>query len=103
MNVVETSGKIVHLCDRIPTFVPQFPLILIGNSETASAQRFYADWCIWAKNDRDRMGVMPRAWRVHGFDSKIASPSRQLEYAFVGHSLSHVFQFRGQRDHVTGM
>jgi len=103
MNVVQMGGDVLRLRNGIPAFVSEFPLILIGDSETTAAQGFQTDWGIWAEDDGDRMDVVPWPWRVHGVRGEMSLPSGELEDAVVGHSLSHVFQLRGQRHHVTSL
>lgn len=49
------------------------------------------------------MDLMPRPWRVHGSDRKIAFPSAELEETIVGYSRSEVLQFRGERHNPSGV
>ena len=103
MNVVQMGGDVLRLRNGIPAFVSEFPLILIGDSETTAAQGFQTDWSIWAQDDGDRMDIVPWPRRVHGVGGELSLPSRELEDAVVGHSFSHIFQLRRQRDDVTGL
>ncbi len=103
MKVIQMCCGVLTLRDGIPSLVSKFPLILIGDSERTSAQRFQTDWGVRTEDDGDRMDVVPWSGRVHGVRGEMAFPSRELEDAVVGHAFPHVFQLRGECHDITSL
>lgn len=91
LNVIERSVHVFDLGDRVPTFIPLLPSVAIREPQIASAQYFHADRRILAQNDRNRVPLMPRTFRVNALDRKTTLPSCQLDDAIMGCSTAHVF------------
>ena len=98
LNVIERSVHVFDLGDRVPTFIPLFPSVAIREPQIASAQYFHADRRILAQDDRNRVPLIPRTFRVNASDRKTTLPSCQLDDAIMGCSTAHVFYLGCQRD-----
>ena len=100
LNVIETSVHVLDLCDRVPTFIPLFPAVAIGQAQITPAQYFHADRCILAQDDRNRVALIARTFGMNVLDRKTTLPPSQLDDAIMGRSTAHVFDLGCQCDHL---